>query len=168
MALDRNVQVELPKHGIAYKKVSGKTYVYYVTAAYRNDKGKPTCDRTSIGRLDEETGKLIPNRNYYEIYLKKPMPVNTGIQDCGVADVAQKVFRKLGVTKLIQKYFPENEREMLTAAQYMLSEGNVMSYIDEYSLNSPQINQHNLKSSKSEQFFRKNGEYCLIFHASMI
>lgn len=24
MALDRNVQVELPKHGIAYKKVSGK------------------------------------------------------------------------------------------------------------------------------------------------
>ena len=133
MALDRNVQVELPKHGIAYKKVSEKTYVYYVTAAYRNDKGKPTCDRTSIGRLDEETGKLIPNRNYYEIYLKKPMPVNTGIQDCGVADVAQKVSRKLGVTKLIQKYFPENEREMLTAAQYMLSEGNVMSYIDEYS-----------------------------------
>ena len=64
MALDRNVQVELPKHGIAYKKVSGKTYVYYVTAAYRNEKGKPTCDRTSIGRLDEETGKLIPNRNY--------------------------------------------------------------------------------------------------------
>ena len=133
MALDRNVQVELPKHGIAYKKVSGKTYVYYVTAAYRNEKGKPTCDRTSIGRLDEETGKLIQNRNYYEIYLKKPMPVNTGIQDCGVADVAQKVTRKLGVTKLIQKYFPENEREMLTAAQYMLSEGNVMSYIDEYS-----------------------------------
>ena len=132
MALDRNVQVELPKHGIAYKKVSGKTYVYYVTAAYRNEKGKPTCDRTSIGRLDEETGKLIPNRNYYEIYLKKPMPVNTGIQDCGVADVAQKVSKKLGVTKLVHKYFPENAEGMLTAAQYMLSEGNVMCYIDEY------------------------------------
>ena len=108
MALDRNVQVELPKHGIACKKVSGKRYVYYVTAAYRNEKGKPTCDRISIGRLDEESGKLIPNRNYYEVYLKKPMPVNTGIQDCGVADVAQKVSSKLGVTKLIQKYFPAN------------------------------------------------------------
>lgn len=133
MALDRNVQVELPKHGIAYKKVSGKRYVYYVTAAYRNEKGKPTCDRISIGRLDEETGKLIPNRNYYEVYLKKPMPVNTGIQDWGVADVAQKVSRKLGVTKLVHKYFPENAEGMLTAAQYMLSEGNVMCYIDEYS-----------------------------------
>lgn len=26
MARDRNVQVELPKHRIAYKKVFGKTY----------------------------------------------------------------------------------------------------------------------------------------------
>ena len=99
MALDRNVQVELPKHGIAYKKVSGKRYVYYVTAAYRNEKGKPTCDRISIGRLDEETGKLIPNRNYYEVYLKKPMPVNTGIQDCGVPDVAQKVPRTIQLSR---------------------------------------------------------------------
>ena len=48
--------------------------MYYVTVAYRNELGKPTCDRISIGRLDEETEKLMPNRNYYEVYLKKPMP----------------------------------------------------------------------------------------------
>lgn len=132
MALDKSVQVEIPKHGIAYKKVSGKTYVYYVTASYRNERGQPTCDRTSIGRLDEETGKLIPNRNYYEIYLNKPMPVTNGIQDYGVADVCEKVNKKLGVTKLLHKYFPEHSNEMLTAAQYMLSEGGVMQYLDEY------------------------------------
>lgn len=33
---------------------------------------------------------------------------------------------------LRERYFPENSREMLTAAQYMLSEGNVMYYIDDY------------------------------------
>ncbi len=27
MALNREIQVSLPEHGIAYKKVSGKTYV---------------------------------------------------------------------------------------------------------------------------------------------
>ena len=58
MALDKSILVDIPEHGIAYKKVSGKTYVYYVTATYRNKKGQPTCDRSSIGRLDEETGKL--------------------------------------------------------------------------------------------------------------
>ena len=131
MALDKSVQVDLPERGIAYKKVSGKIYVYYVTAAYRNEKGQPTCDRVSIGRLDEETRKLIPNRNYYEIYLKKPMPVTTGIQDYGVADVFEKVNKKLGVTKLLRKYFPEHSNEILTAAQYMLSEGGVMHYIDD-------------------------------------
>ena len=132
MALDKSVQVNLPERGIAYKKVSGKTYVYYVTASYRNEKGHPTCDRVSIGRLDEETGKLIPNRNYYEVYLKKPMPLNTGIQDYGVADVFGKVCKKLGVTRLTGKYFPEHTEEMLTAAQYILSEGGVMHYLDEY------------------------------------
>ena len=33
--------------------------MYYVTVAYRNERGKPTCDRISIGRLDEETEKLM-------------------------------------------------------------------------------------------------------------
>ena len=42
----------------------------------------------------------------------------------GVSDVFEKVSKKLGVTKSVVRYFPENSREMLTAAQYMLSEGN--------------------------------------------
>ena len=46
MALDESILVDIPEHGIAYKKVSGKTYVYYVTATYRNKKGQPTCDHS--------------------------------------------------------------------------------------------------------------------------
>ena len=91
MALNKSVLVDIPEHGIAYKKVSGKTYVYYVTATYRNKKGQPICDRSSIGRLDEETGKLIPNRNYYEIYLKKPVSPVNGIFEYGVYDVFEKI-----------------------------------------------------------------------------
>lgn len=132
MALNKTVLVDIPEHGIAYKKVSGKTYVYYVTATYRNKKGQPTCDRSSIGRLDEETGKLIPNRNYYEIYLKKPVPPVNGIFEYGVYDVFEKICSKLGLKRLLKRYFPENYTEILTAAQYMLSEGNVMYYISDY------------------------------------
>ena len=132
MALDKSVLVELPEHGIAYKKVSGKTYVYYVTATYRNEKGRPTCDRSLIGRLDGETGKLIPNRNYYEIYLKNPAPQTKGIFQYGVYDVFNKICAKLGVLRLLKQYFPENYSKILTVAQYMLSEGNVMCYIDDY------------------------------------
>lgn len=97
MALDKSVIVDIPEHGIAYKKVSGKTYVYYVTASYRNAKGNPTCDRVSIGKLDEQTHKLIPNRNYYEIYLKQPALLTKGIYECDVYDVFDKICKKLGL-----------------------------------------------------------------------
>ena len=132
MALNNSALVDIPEHGIAYKKVSGKTYVYYVTATYRNKKGQPTCDRSSIGRLDEKTGKLIPNRNYYEIYLKKPVSAVNGIFEYGVYDVFEKICSDLGLKRLLKRYFPENYTEILTAAQYMLSEGNVMYYISDY------------------------------------
>ena len=82
--------------------------------------------------MDEETGKLIPNRNYYEIYLNKPVPPKNGIFEYGVYDVFEQICSKLGFKRLLKRYFPENYTEMLTAAQYMLSEGNVMYYISDY------------------------------------
>lgn len=153
MSLNKDVQVKLPEHGIAYKKVSGKTYVYYVTASYRNEKGKPTCERSSIGRLDEATGKLIPNRNYYEIYLKQPAPVSTGIYDCGVNHVFERTAEKLGVSKLLKTYFSENYREILTLAQYMLSEGNVMYYLDDYTESHKTALNESMGNAKSSKVF---------------
>ena len=153
MSLNKEVQVELPEHGIAYKKVSGKTYVYYVTASFRNEKGKPTCERSSIGRLDEETGKLIPNRNYYEIYLKQPAPVSTGIYDCGVNHVFENIAANLGVKKLLKAYFPENYKEILTIAQYILSEGNVMYYLDDYTQSHKTALNGSMSNAKSSKVF---------------
>ena len=132
MALDQNVKVPLPEHGIAYKKMAGKTYVYYATAVYRNAKGQPTCDRSSIGRLDEESGMLIPNRNYYEIYLKQPRPYSGGIFDYGLYYVFTSIVKRLGIQTLLKRYFPGQEQKILTAAQYMFSEGNVMAYLEDY------------------------------------
>lgn len=153
MALNNSVKVPLPKHGIAYKKVSGKIYVYYVTATYRNEKGQPTCDRSSIGKLDEESGMLIPNRNYYEIYMKMPAPFSTGIYDFGVNYTFEAITEKLGIIKLLKKYFPENSREILTTAQYMLSEGNVMYYLDDYTQTHKSALNECMGSSKSSKLF---------------
>ncbi len=153
MALDSTVKVALPEHGIAYKKISGKTYVYYVTATYRNEKGQPTCDRSSIGRLDEVSGMLIPNRNYYEIYLKTPPPVTKGIYDYGVNFAFEAITGKLGITRLLKKYFAEHYKEMLTVAQYMLAEGNVMYYLDDYTQAHKSALNECMGSAKSSKLF---------------
>ena len=67
MALNEKIKVEIPKHCV--KVPTGKyTYIHLVLRAYRNEKGQPTNERVSIGRLDEESGMLIPNKRYYEIF----------------------------------------------------------------------------------------------------
>ncbi len=132
MSLNQNVKVAYPEHGCVKRKMGDKIYVYYATAVYRNEKGQPTSDRVSIGRYDPETGKLIPNRSYYEVYLKTSQPVTKAIFDYGVFYAFSGIVKKFGIDKTLKRYFPEAWKEILTIAQYMLSEGNVMHYIDEY------------------------------------
>ena len=132
MALNQNVKVPFPEHGCVKRKMGDKVYVYYATAVYRNKKGQPTSDRVSIGRFDSETGMLIPNRNYYEVYLKTDQPITKAVFDYGVYYAFAGTVKRLGIEKALKRYFPEHYKEILTIAQYMLSEGNVMYYIDDY------------------------------------
>lgn len=132
MALDNSVKVPVPEHGAVKRRMGDKVYLYYATAVYRNEKGQPTCDRVSIGRFDEESEMLIPNRNYYEVYLKQSAPVTAGFQSCGTYEAFRGICNKLGLTKLVKRYFPEHWEGMLTVAQYMLSQGNVMYYLKDY------------------------------------
>jgi len=56
MALDKTIKVPLPERGIIKYKSKDTVYVYYITRVYRNENGKPTNDRVSIGKIDKETG----------------------------------------------------------------------------------------------------------------
>ena len=60
-ALNKDVLVEMPAHCVRTKKDKA-VYVQYTIRAYRNEKGKPTSERVSIGKEDPETGMLIPNQ----------------------------------------------------------------------------------------------------------
>ena len=70
MALNKFLKVEMPKNKIfiSSSNARGIPYVYHVFKSYRNSSGQPTCDRISIGRKDFETGMLIPNDNFFDIY----------------------------------------------------------------------------------------------------
>jgi len=63
------VKVPMPtKHIIKRKNKANIVYIYYVLKSYRNEKGQPTCDSISIGKLDKETGMLVPNDNYFDYF----------------------------------------------------------------------------------------------------
>ena len=70
MSLNKYLKVDMPKSKIFISSSNRRNipYVYHVFKTYRNDKGQPTCDRISIGRKDAESGMLIPNDNFFDIY----------------------------------------------------------------------------------------------------
>ena len=108
MALDQSCKVPLPDKGIIKYKSKDTTYVYHITRIYRNEKGKPTNDRVSIGKLDSETGMLIPNRNYYEFYASSDNETNQSqiesIKSCGITYVIDGLLNELGLVEIMQSF----------------------------------------------------------------
>lgn len=61
--------VDMPSKKIyKQKRYGNKIYVYYTTKSYRNANGRPTSDSVMIGVEDTDTGKLIPNQNFFKVY----------------------------------------------------------------------------------------------------
>jgi transposase len=136
MALNSRIQVPLPSKGIIVSRVGEYPYVYHVIKTYRNDKGQPTNQRRSIGKLDKKTGKLIPNDTYYEFYGESRSDTAADIheiREAGVPFLVTWIFHKLGIDLMLEEVFGAGRANaMSTVAAYMLKEGNVMSYLDDF------------------------------------
>jgi transposase len=137
MALKGN-PVAMPDKKITIKKsASGTEYVYYTTRAYRNKNGKPTSDEVGIGKKDSATGKLIPNRRYFEIF-QETAPPATGtaavksVQSCGNISALEDIASQLGLSSILEECFPDAWNRILVCAIYMLCEGNVMMYMGDW------------------------------------
>ena len=132
MALDRSVRVNIPEHCVLVKN-GEHTYVQHTVRAYRNSRGKPTSDRVSIGKLDPESGKMIPNRRYYDLFgeQERVLGFHT-VKKSGSFAAFSGIAEQLGLTKLIQKHFGEHAKDILTVAHYMLCEGNIMYYLADW------------------------------------
>ena len=132
MALATKERVSLPEHCVKVRK-GDYVYIQYTVRAYRNSKGKPTSDRVCIGKLDPETDMLIPNTRYYELFDKRqPITLPEYVRKCGSFLTLKGLAKSLGLYDLLKKHFPEYADEILTVAQYMLLEGNVMYYLPDW------------------------------------
>lgn len=130
-----NIMVEMPQKGIVKHKTKKVTYVYHILRAYRDEKGHPTNERIAIGKLDEESGMLIPNKTYYEIYETKTTKEKTEImkiETSGITAFFENAVKSAGLDIMLKKVFPDKYKKILILAMYMLSEGNVMQHIENW------------------------------------
>jgi len=64
------IKVKMPEKGcvINCHNRKGIPYVYFATSYYRDENGNPRTTRMLIGKKDENTGLLIPNDNYFDLF----------------------------------------------------------------------------------------------------
>jgi len=139
--LNQRATVPLPTSGIIIRRNGKYQYVFKVLRTFRNDKGQPTNTRVSIGRLDADGTKLIPNNNYFEYYepgesLSYASDYESVIS-LGAAFVVDHILTKLGVTRFLDEALGRRRTQsVITAATYMVCEGNVFDHITDWCENS--------------------------------
>lgn len=137
------------KHIARKKNPNGTTYIYHRSNYRRNKDGKAVFDEISIGKEDPETKKLVPNRNYWDIYGESDKPKVINTYSLGLDLVCSTIVEELGLKKVLDKVIPSKADDFLAIAYYMISEGNVISHADDWfedqviSLDIPEITSQN-------------------------
>lgn len=145
MSLFSSMRVDLPKSTYFQKRVSG-TAVYQYTRHFRDSNGKPRHNSSMIGILDEESNRLIPNSNYFDInHISSPVSSFYSVQQYGYPFVFYHLCDSLGLSSILSSIFPDSWKEIVTTACYILIEGSTMDYLDlwqdnSFSLSSQQMN----------------------------
>jgi len=138
--------IPMPQSKITFKTAeNGTIYAYYTLKAYRSKNGKPTSEQVAIGKKDTNTGMLIPNRRYFQLFKEnadskktdKVMMQTKPLSSCGVKNYGNiytlmELARTTGLQKTLEKCFPAKWHQILAVAFYILCEGNVMMYIDDW------------------------------------
>jgi transposase len=125
----------MPNEGVIIRSGGTYRYVYKVLSAFRNAKGQPTNTRRQIGRLDVESGMLIPNENYYDLYgtsALEMLPSSDSVRSVGATFLVRRIFESLGIMEALTDVFGSRGEEIMTIAIYMTCRGNVMEHIHDW------------------------------------
>jgi len=132
MALSSKMMVDLPDKGVIVRRRGAYRYVYKVTETYRNGRGQPTNRRISIGRLDEASGRLIPNDSYFAHYGGgvDVLPAYDSIRSVGAEFLVAGILGRLGIGGILAGCLGEaRARRVETVCAYMVGRGNVMEHL---------------------------------------
>jgi len=109
-------------------KRSGITYAYESISTWDKEKKQSRSKRTLIGRVDEETGEIVPTdgRMKGEKLPKPPAKAKAASQYrrlfFGATYLLDAIGDNLGVTDDLRKCFPETYTQILSLAYYLILE----------------------------------------------
>jgi transposase len=127
------IYVNIPKDKGVHTKTAGKKgdrYVYKYTKYYRNKDGNPRNKAKIIGKYVTETGKMIPNTNYYEMFNATDDIHQIDVFRYGYTYIIKKSCKDIGLLDCLKNVFGKKAFEIIAVASYIICEGNAMDDID--------------------------------------
>lgn len=112
-------------------KQTGVTYVYNAVSFWDKEKKQPRSRRVCIGKLDPQTGDLIPSKRC--VSNCPPLAdqaVTATAQVVGPSIILDTIGKQLGLPKLLKSCFPEQYKQILTMAYYLVAEGGALSHCE--------------------------------------
>ena len=132
--ISNHTLIDVPSGEGVHTKVAGakrEKYVYKYTHYFRNAAGKPRNRAVLIGKIDTETGKMIPNSHYYDLFQITPDMPDIAVWDYGYTYLFLKCCDDLGLTACLRKVFNQ-AMDMIASAAYIVREGSTMDAIDDW------------------------------------
>ena len=125
--------------GIVFQhdKRSGITYAYNSVANWDPQKKQSRAKRTLIGRLDKQTGEIVPTDGRRRKSLQaeettsKPGPIpspETSRRFYGATYLLDAIGEKLGLTEDLKRCFPETYKQILSIVYYLVLENEAPLY----------------------------------------
>ena len=160
-------------------KRSGITYAYESISHWDKEKKQSRSKRTLIGRVDKETGQIVPTdgrgkkkKDSTSALKKGPIPTTVTTRSFyGATYLFEAIGDKLGITDDLKKCFPRDYKKILSIAYYLiLEENNPLFRFEKWSALHKHPYGKNIPSQRSselfasiteeakEQFFRLQGK----------
>lgn len=143
-------------------KRSGITYAYDSISYWDKEKQQSRSKRTLIGRLDPETGKIVPtdgrNRKRKEADASTKRGPKASVQTArafyGATYLLDKIGEKLCITEDLKKCFPDMYKQIASIAYYLvLEDKNPLYRFEKWGSLHKHPYGNNITSQRSSEFF---------------
>lgn len=118
------------KNIVYHKKANGTTYVYQVVDRYWDkEKQQARTKQVCIGKLDPETGALIPSKrlgSHGKAAVSEAITATTRV--VGPSLVIEQVKQRTGIVKVLAQASPERGHEILALAEFLLCKGQALAH----------------------------------------
>ena len=133
-----------------HRKPNGAAYVYSVESYWDKEKKAPRNRQVCLGRLNEETGEIIPSKRMArkEKDAENPPDIQANAKVYGPYALLMKVAKDVGLPTLLKQSFPSIHEEILSLAFFFVQKGLALSRCERWSENSEHPCGHPISSQQ--------------------